>query len=89
MSNTAAGIVCLMLSCVLYAALLAVPFLPLGYSGQAVVAAGLVIVGEAVFWLGCVLAGRELMVRYRHHLNPRSWFHRRSSSPPAPVEKQS
>jgi hypothetical protein len=86
MSNTTAGIVCLLLSCLLYAALLAVPFLPFGYSGRAAAAAGLVIVGEAIFWLGCVLAGRELMVRYRHYLNPRSWSRRRSPQP-APVEK--
>jgi hypothetical protein len=79
-----AGIICLILSCLFYAGLFAVPFLPFGYRGQAVVAAGLVIVGEAIFWLGCVLAGRELMVRYRHHLNPRSWLRRRSPAPPPP-----
>lgn len=85
MTNTVAGVACLVVSCLLYAGLLLVPFLPFGFGGQALVSAGLVLVGEAAFWVGCLLAGRELMVRYRKQLNPRTWF-RRSSGEPIPPE---
>lgn len=84
MSRSAAGVACLVLSCVFYAALLAVPFLPLGNPGQAAVAAGLVVAGEGIFLVGCLLAGRELMARYRHRLNPRSWFTPTASPPSEP-----
>ncbi|TAJ08467.1 MAG: transporter suffix domain-containing protein [Nitrospirae bacterium] len=85
MTNTVAGVACLVLSCLLYAGLLLVPFLPFGFGGQALASAGLVVTGEAAFWVGCLLAGRELMVRYRKQLNPRSWF-RRSAGKPIPPE---
>lgn len=86
MSNATAGVACLILSCLLYGGLLLVPFLPFGFGGQALASAGLVVTGEAAFWVGCLLAGRELMVRYRKQLNPRSWFRRPSGEPipPAP-----
>lgn len=85
MSNATAGIACLILSCLLYGGLLLVPFLPFGFGGQALASAGLVVTGEAAFWVGCLLAGRELMVRYRKRLDPRSWF-RRSAAEPVPPE---
>ncbi|MDE3118497.1 MAG: transporter suffix domain-containing protein [Nitrospirota bacterium] len=81
MSNAAAGVACLILSCLLYGGLLLVPFLPFGFGGQALTSASLVIVGEAAFWVGCLLAGRELMVRYRKRLDPRIWFRRPSGVP--------
>ena len=84
MSNATAGVVCLILSCLLYGGLLLVPFLPFGFGGQALTSAGLVIVGEAAFWVGCLLAGRELMVRYRKQLDPRIWFRRQSGVPIQP-----
>ncbi|MFM8551542.1 MAG: hypothetical protein ACKOCD_04390 [Nitrospiraceae bacterium] len=68
MTNAAAGIACLVLSCLLYA--------------------GLVVLGETAFWLGCLLAGRELMRRYRHQLNPRTWFSRPSGEPTPPDSPQ-
>ncbi|MBI3604366.1 MAG: transporter suffix domain-containing protein [Nitrospirae bacterium] len=74
MSRHRIGILCLVFSCLFYGGLLLLPWVPFGPRGQAITAAGLVIVGEAVFWLGCLFVGREVMVRYRRWLNPRSWF---------------
>jgi membrane protein involved in colicin uptake len=70
----------LVISCVLYAGLFAVPFLGASTSTKAGIGGGLVLAGEGAFWLGAVIAGREVMVRYRRKLSPRSWF-RRSEDP--------
>jgi len=72
------GFFLVILSCVLYAGLLAVPFIPLDTGGKVAVSAALVALGEAAFWIGGVILGRELVVKYRQHLNPLRWFRRRN-----------
>jgi len=67
------GLYLIVISCVLYAALLGVPFLPLSSSLRLAVAAGLVIVGEGTFWIGCLLAGKEFMMHLRRTLWPGNW----------------
>ena len=62
------------LSCLLYAGLLGLPFLAVGASTKAALACALVVGGESVFWLGTLVAGRELMRRYRTKLWPQRWF---------------
>ncbi len=78
MSPEKIGLVLIVLSCAFYAGLLVVPFAPLTPPGKVALSAGLVISGEGVFWIGCVIVGKELMRRYRHHLNPRTWFRKMS-----------
>ncbi len=64
------------LSCVFYAGLLAVPFLAESTGGRATLSGGLIVAGEGSFWLGALVAGPAVMRRYRHHLDPRTWFER-------------
>jgi hypothetical protein len=81
------GIALVGLSFVLYGALIAVPFLPLSLEGKVAVSSALVISGEASFWIGGFLVGRELVARYRRFLDPRRWprRHRRSTDDGAPA----
>jgi hypothetical protein len=77
--NEKIGLVLLALSCLLYAAIFAVPFLGGAIGEKAAIAGGLALTGEGAFWLGAVLAGRDVMRRYRSRLSPRTWFRRRAS----------
>ncbi len=64
------------LSTLLYLALLAVPFTPLTFEVKVAVSAALVVGGEAAFWLGGLILGRELLSRYGRALNPLRWVAR-------------
>lgn len=68
------------LSCVLYAGLLAVPFLAESTAGRATLSGSLIVAGEGAFWLGALIAGPAVMRRYRHQLDPRAWFGRKPES---------
>ncbi len=70
------GLVLVVLSTVAYLLLFGVPFLPVATEVKAGVSVALVVVGEATFWIGAALLGRELVTRFRHALNPRTWLRR-------------
>jgi hypothetical protein len=72
-SRERTGLALIVISCVLYAALIGVPFLPFSSSLKVTVAAGLVIVGEGAFWIGCLLAGKAFMMHLRRMLWPGNW----------------
>lgn len=72
------GILLVVLSCVLYGGLLLVPFTPYPAGTKAVISTALVVSGEASFWFGAIILGKEIVTRYRKHLNPLSWFKKRN-----------
>jgi hypothetical protein len=57
----------------LYAAVPAVPFLPLTTAQKVGLAAGLVFAAEAVFWVSALWLGKEVISRYRRYFDPRTW----------------
>ncbi len=62
---------------VVYSAALIIPFLNLRTSLKlALVPAGIVI-GEVAFWGGAFFLGKELVKKYKAHLNPLKWFRKR------------
>lgn len=67
------GIFLVMLSFLAYGLLLALPWVPLPTSGKLLLSPVMIIVGEATFWLGGALLGKEVVVRYKKYLNPRNW----------------
>jgi len=67
------GIALIALSCVLYVALVVVPFLPVGAESQVVLATGLAISSEGTFWLGCLVAGRSIIAYLGNKLWPAYW----------------
>ncbi len=58
----------------LYAAVLGVPFLPLGTGAKVWLSAALVVAAEGTFLISALVLGREVVSRYRRSLDPRSWF---------------
>lgn len=69
------GLLLIVASCGIWVAVLLLPILPLGTVTQkAIVITSLLIVSEVTFWLGILLAGKELAHRYREQLNPLYWW---------------
>jgi hypothetical protein len=67
------GIALVVISCVLYVLLIAVPFLPVDGKSKLVIGVSLAIVSEGTFWVGCLISGRQFMAYLRHKLWPGSW----------------
>ena len=61
----------------LYAAILAVPFLPLEIGPKIWASSGLVIAAEVTFLLSALVLGREAVRRYPRIFDPRTWFRSR------------
>jgi hypothetical protein len=57
----------------LYSAIPIVPFLPLTTAQKVGLTAGLVVVAELVFWGAALFLGGEVISRYRHFFDPRTW----------------
>jgi len=70
------GVASIVLSLVLWLGLLAVPFLALPAAQKAAWAGGIVVVAEVLFWVGALLAGKELAQRLRSTFNPMHWWQR-------------
>ena len=59
----------------LWGGTLIVPFINiLGTAEKAAVIGTMLIAGEAILWVGVLIAGSEVMKRYRHKLSPKNWF---------------
>jgi hypothetical protein len=70
------GVVLIVVSCLVWLAIAAVPLLPLTLAQKAAIVPGLLILGELLFWGGALLVGKEVAERYRHWLNPRYLWQR-------------
>lgn len=71
---TRLGVILIILSCILYAAILLVPLSSFSTGTKVAITGGLVIAGEATFWIGGIILGKEAVTRYRKNLNPMNWF---------------
>src|SRR5699024_4238868 len=68
------GIFLFALSFILFGIAFVTPFLPFPTSAKVIIAPSLAVLGEVAFWIGGIIVGKELMKRYRKHLNPINWF---------------
>jgi putative effector of murein hydrolase LrgA (UPF0299 family) len=68
------GLLLIFFSCGMWVVVLAAPILPGSIAQKAVLTGSLVICSEIIFWLGIMLAGKELAHRYRQKLNPYYWW---------------
>ena len=64
----------LMVPGALYAAVAAVPFLPLTTAQKVGLCTGLAVAAEVVFWGAALFLGKEVISRYRSLLDPRVWL---------------
>jgi hypothetical protein len=83
-SRSVLGLLLLVVSSVLWLAVLALPFLPLSLSSAAMLAGGLFVAGELLFWLGVLVVGPEMM-RWLWRWVP--WRRRRLGGPAARPER--
>ncbi|PSB26858.1 transporter suffix domain-containing protein [Stenomitos frigidus] len=65
------GFFLLVLSCLVWLAIVAVPVTPFTLGQKAALVPGLLILGEMLFWTGALLVGKKIAQQYRHWLNPR------------------
>lgn len=59
-----AGIGLIVLSFMLYGGLLFLPYTPMSLELKGIAVMSLVIAGEASFWIGALLAGKEIASKY-------------------------
>jgi hypothetical protein len=64
------GLLLVALSFIFYAGLLLVPLTPLSMENRMILAAMLVICGEASFWIAALILGKEIVTRLRGY---KSW----------------
>ena len=64
------GLVILGVSMVFWALLPAAAFFPLSTGKKAAAAGAIFIIAEVTFWLGALLAGKEVVQKYQDRLNP-------------------
>jgi hypothetical protein len=77
-SKKYSGYFFLILSCVLYAAALLLPFLGLSAGTSAILFTVFVIVAELSFLAGAFFLGKEIVRKYRSKLNPLNWFKKKN-----------
>ncbi len=59
------GVALIALSFILYGGLFLVPFVPPSVGNKVILSALLVISGEASFWIGAIILGKEAVSKYR------------------------
>ncbi|MDO9067903.1 MAG: transporter suffix domain-containing protein [Deltaproteobacteria bacterium] len=74
------GIILIVLSSLLYASLIVIPFLSIPVSTKLGVTPVIVIVGEIIFWIGGLLVGKEILVKYKQYFNPINWGKKKKSA---------
>ena len=70
---TKLGILLAIASVLPWLLLLVLPFLPCSLAERAILAAGLLVLAEVMFWVGAALAGHEVVRRFRQKLNPKNY----------------
>ena len=76
------GIGLIVISFLLYASLLAVPFLKISVTAKLSITPVIVIIGEILFWVGGILVGKEFIMKYRKNINQKTWFKKGESPSP-------
>ena len=73
------GILLILLSGVAFAIMLIIPFLNFENKTKVIGASAAFIAMEVLFYVGGFFVGKELFVKYKSYLNPKSWFKRKQS----------
>ena len=68
------AILLVVLSFILYGLIFVVPLLPLSIAQKASLVPILIVSGEATWWIGVAIVGKQAVTKYRKYLNPCNWF---------------
>jgi hypothetical protein len=72
------GIALIIFSTLLFASLLAVPFLEADGKNKITITTIIIVLGEITFWVGGILLGKELFNKYKSYFNPMNWFRKKT-----------
>lgn len=72
------GIALIIFSTLLFASLLAVPFLEADSKTKITITTIIIVLGEITFWVGGILLGKELFNKYKSYFNPMNWFRKKT-----------
>jgi hypothetical protein len=68
------GIALMIICAIVYSAALVIPFLNIRTSVKLALVPVGIVTGEIAFWGGAFFLGKELVKKYKSHLNPLRWF---------------
>jgi hypothetical protein len=68
------AIILVIISFLFYGLIAVVPFLRITAAQKVLMVSVLVFLGEAAWWLGVAIIGKEVIMKYRKCLNPCKWF---------------
>lgn len=66
---------------VFFAATLLIPLLDLPTKTKIIAATTSLVLMEIIFWLGGILVGKELFIKYKKQLNPANWVKKKEADP--------
>ncbi|MDA3954434.1 MAG: transporter suffix domain-containing protein [Bacteroidales bacterium] len=72
------GIGLILLSGVFFGLMLIFPFMNLEGKTKIALSTAALIAMEVSFWVGGLLVGKELFIKYKSYLNPKNWFKKKS-----------
>lgn len=67
------AIILVAMSFILYGLIFMIPFLPLTIAQKAALVPVLIASGEATWWIGVAIVGKQAVTKYRKYLNPCNW----------------
>jgi hypothetical protein len=77
---TAIAISLILLSGLFFGMIFVIPFFPMSLTTKGVLVTVSIICGEVAWWAGVAIAGKQVITKYRHYLNPRNWFRRKNQT---------
>ena len=51
-----------------------IPFLDMDAKTKITISTISLVIGEVLFWVGGILVGKELFLKYKSYFNPKNWF---------------
>lgn len=71
------GIVMISISVACFLFLLAVPFLQVGPKFKITLTTVLIVVGEVMFWVGTILIGKDVYLKFKEKLKSGEWLNKK------------
>jgi len=68
------GIILISVSVLFFLFLFALPFITLDLKLKIVLSTALLVVGEVSFWLGTILIGKDVYLKFKEKLRSGEWF---------------
>jgi hypothetical protein len=72
------GVSMMVLSTLIFFAMFGIPFLEISAAKKVTLTTISIVSMEVLWWLGVLILGKELWNKFKHYLNPKNWFRKRS-----------